>query len=172
MSLHQKTWSDNQARYRAESEAAEKLKHKQNIASEKSINIPLWDNPTLAQKRIIDALSAIKFTIRNDDWVYANGRKFMRGSGLWYLKNSLDISLSSCSDVGAYIGEGLINKICINELAKDISEWGEAAKNSSISDAAWNAAEGDSIILYNPIKYEVFFSHWVGMARVYSSRGL
>ncbi|MFM1453851.1 hypothetical protein WFP04_19120 [Yersinia enterocolitica] len=172
MYQYQKTQNDNQLRYKVEHKAAEKQKREQNIASERPINLVLWDNPTSAQKLVTNALGTIKFTIRNDGMAYANGRRFMAVNGLEYFRNSMDISLSSCADVGAYIGEGTIGMSCADGLAEDITEWGKTAKNSSISDAAWNAAAVDSSINYNVIKYEILFSHWVGMARVYSSRGL
>ncbi|PNM25777.1 hypothetical protein A6J66_017295 [Yersinia enterocolitica] len=172
MSQYQKAQNDNQLRYKAEHEAADKQKREQNIASERPINLVLWDNPTSAQKLVTNALGTIKFTIRNDGVAYANGRRFMSVSGLEYFRNSLDISLSSCADVGAYIGENSIGMSCANGLAQDIVEWGKTAKNSSISDPAWNAAAVDSSINYNVIKYELSFSHWVGMARVYSARGM
>lgn len=172
MSEYQKIKNDNQQRYKAEKEASEKLKREENIASERAINLVLWSTPTPAQRRVTDALGTIKFTIRNDGWAYANGRRLMGVSGLEYFRNSLDMSLASCSDVGAYIGESSIAMSCANGLAQDIVEWGKTAKNGSISDTAWNAASVDSSINYNVIKYEISFSHWAGMARVYSSRGL
>ncbi|WP_413535745.1 hypothetical protein [Rahnella inusitata] len=172
MSQYQQAQNNNQQRYKAEHEAAEKQKREKNIASERPINLVLWDNPTQAQRQITDALGTIKFTIRNDGWAYANGRRFMGISGLESFRNSLDMSLTSCSDVGAYIGESSIAMSCANGLAQDIVEWGKTAKNSSISNTAWNAAAVDSSINYNVIKYEISFSHWVGMARVYASRGL
>lgn len=172
MSQYQQAQNDNQQRYNDEHEAAEKQKREQNIASERPINLVLWDNPTSAQRRVTDAIGTIKFTIRNDGWSYANGRRFIGVSGLEYFRNSLDMSLASCSDVGAYIGESSIAMSCANGLAQDIVEWGKTANNHSISDAAWSAAAVDSSINFNVIKYEISFSHWAGMARVYASRGL
>ena len=171
-SQYQQVRNDNQQRYKAEYEAAEKQKRERNIASERPINLVLWSNPTPAQRRILDALGTIKFTIREDGIAYANGRRFIGINGLEYFKNSLDLSLASCSDVGAYIGESSISISCANGLAQDIVEWGKTANNHSISDAAWSAAAVDSSINFNVIKYEISFSHWVGMARVYASRGL
>jgi hypothetical protein len=120
---------------------------------------------------IIDALHTVKFTIRNDGVAYANGRRFMSVAGLESLKNSLNMSMESCSDVGAYVDEKVVGRACVQALARDIVEWGKTAKDSSISDRAWNAAAVDGSITYNPIKWEILFSHWAGMARVYASRG-
>lgn len=120
---------------------------------------------------VVDALHTIKFTIRNDGVAYANGRRFMSIAGMEYLRNSLALSMESCSDAGAYVGDTALNRACIQGLARNIVEWGKTANDRSISDRAWNAAAMDGSINYNPIKYEILFSYWAGMARVYSARG-
>lgn len=168
---YQKIKSDNQARYNAEREAEEKQSFEQNLASERQISLVTWSNPTAAQQNIIDALHTIKFTVRNDGWSYANGRKFMAAHGLGSFRNSLDLSLESCADIGAYTDSKGISIACVKGLAADIKEWGSVAKDRSISDAAWRSAAVDGSINYNPVKYQILFSHWAGMARVYSSKG-
>lgn len=168
---YQKIKSDNQARYKAEREAAEQQKVEQNLASERQISLVTWSNPTPAQRYLQDALDTITFTVRNDGWSYANGRKFMAVYGLSSFRNSLDLSLESCADIGAYTDSSRISIACVKGLAADIKEWGSVAKDSSISDAAWRSAAVDGSINYNPVKYQILFSHWAGMARVYSSKG-
>ncbi len=171
LTAYQKTHAENQQRYKAESEDRKKREQEDLFASDRAINLVLWPNPSPEQQMIVDALHTIKFTIRNDGVVYANGRRFMSSAGMESLKNSLNISLESCSDVGAYVGEKILSRACVQGFARDIVEWGETAKDHSISDRAWNAAAMDGSINYNPIKYEILFSHWAGMARVYASRG-
>lgn len=171
VSNYQKLHDENQQRYRAEREAQAKRTQEELIASERPINLVLWSNPTPEQKIILNALNTIKFTIRGNRVTYANGRWFMSVDGLESLRNSLDMSMSSCSDVGAYAGEKVISRACVQGLAGNIVEWGKTAKDTSISDRAWRAAAIDGSITYNPIKYEILFGHWAGMARVYASRG-
>ncbi|MCU8622053.1 hypothetical protein [Klebsiella pneumoniae] len=168
---YQEVRNENQQRYQAEHEAQAKRDQEELIASERPINLVLWTNPTPEQKIILNALNTIKFTIRGNRVTYANGRWFMSVDGLESLRNSLDMSLSSCSDVGAYAGEKVISRACVQGLAGNIVEWGKTAKDTSISDRAWRAAAIDGSITYNPIKYEILFGHWSGMARVYASRG-
>lgn len=169
---YQKIKSDSQARYKAEREAAEKQRVEQNLASERQISLVTWNNPTPAQRYLLDALDTIKFTVRNDGWSYANGRKFMAVYGLSSFKNSLDLSLESCADIGAYTDSSGISIACVKGLAADIKEWGSVANDDSISDAAWRSAAVEGSINYNPVKYQILFSHWAGMARVYSSKGI
>ncbi|WP_282007398.1 hypothetical protein [Escherichia coli] len=161
----------NQKRYLAERDERIKREKEEAMASEKTIDLVLWQNPTVEQQMVVDALHTIKFTIRNDGVAYANGRRFMSIAGLEYLRNSLALSMESCSDAGAYVGDTALNRACIQGLARNIVEWGKTANDRSISDRAWNAAAMDGSINYNPIKYEILFSHWAGMARVYSARG-
>ncbi|MFJ5401296.1 hypothetical protein [Pectobacterium sp. CHL-2024] len=170
-SNYQKLHDENQKRYQAERSAQIKREKEASIASEREITPVLWQNPTPEHKIIVDALRTVKFTIRNDGVAYANGRRFMSVMGLEYLRNSLNMSMASCSDVGAYIGEKALNRACVRGIARNIVEWGKTAKDSAISDRAWNAAAMEGSINYNPIKYEILFSHWAGMARVYASRG-
>ena len=170
-SSYQKAHDENQKQYQAERDARVKREKAESIASEREINLVLWQNPTPEQRMIIDALHTVKFTIRNDGVAYANGRRYMSVAGLESLKNSLNMSMESCSDVGAYVDEKVVGRACVQALARDIVEWGKTAKDSSISDRAWNAAAVDGSITYNPIKWEILFSHWAGMARVYASRG-
>ncbi len=170
-SNYQKIHDENQKQYQAERDTQAKREKTESIASEREINLVLWQNPTPQQRMIIDALHTVKFTIRNDGIAYANGRRFMSVAGLESLKNSLNMSMVSCSDVGAYVDEKVISQACVQGLAEGIIEWGKTAKDRSISDRAWNAAAMDSSINYNPIKWEILFSHWAGMARVYASRG-
>ncbi len=170
-SEYQKLHDGNQKRYQAERDERIKREKEESVASEKTIDLVLWQNPTSEQQMIVDALHTVKFTIRNDGVAYANGRRFMSVAGLESLRNSLDLSMASCSDVGAYIGEKALNHACVQGMARNIVEWGKTANNHSISDRAWNAAAMDGSINYNPVKYEILFSHWAGMARVYSSRG-
>lgn len=169
--LYQQARNENQQRYQAEREAQAKRSQEELIASERPINLVLWSNPTPEQKIILNALNTIQFTIRGNRVTYANGRWFMSVDGLESLRNSLDMSISSCSDVGAYAGEKVISRACVQGLAGNIVEWGKTAKDTSISDRAWRAAAIDGSITYNPIKYEILFGHWAGMARVYASRG-
>ncbi|MGM1190546.1 hypothetical protein [Serratia liquefaciens] len=168
---YQKIHADNQQRYEAESEARAKREQEKLLASERTINLVLWPTPTPEQQVIVDALNTVKFTIRNNGVAYANDRRFMSVAGLESLRNSLDMSMASCSDVGAYVGEKVFSRACVQGMATDIVMWGKTAKDRSISDRAWTAAAMDSSINYNPIKYEILFSHWTGMARVYASRG-
>ncbi|EPO4457874.1 hypothetical protein ACUAWN_000311 [Escherichia coli] len=170
-SSYQKAHDENQKQYQAERDARVKREKAESIASEREINLVLWQNPTPEQRMIVDAFHTVKFTIRNDGVAYANGRRFMSVAGLESLKNSLNMSMESCSDVGAYVDEKVVSRACVQALARDIVEWGKTAKDSSISDRAWNAAAVDGSITYNPIKWEILFSHWAGMARVYASRG-
>ena len=170
-SNYQKAHDENQKQYQAERDARVKREKAESIASEREINLVLWQNPTPEQRMIVDAFHTVKFTIRNDGVAYANGRRFMSVAGLESLKNSLNMSMESCSDVGAYVDEKVVSRACVQALARDIVEWGKTAKDSSISDRAWNAAAVDGSITYNPIKWEILFSHWAGMARVYASRG-
>lgn len=170
-SSYQKLHSENQARDEAEKAASAKRQEQAILASDRPIVLVLWPNPTPEQQIIIDALNTIKFSVRSDRVAYANGRWFMGIDGLEYLRNSLDMSMASCSDVGAYVGEKVLSISCVRGMARDIVKWGETAKDSSISDRAWRYAAGDGSINYNPIKYEIIFSHWAGMARVYASRG-
>ncbi|MGI8490008.1 hypothetical protein QWJ20_15935 [Pectobacterium sp. S5] len=170
-SNYQKFHDENQKRYQAERDTQIKREKEASIASEREIALVLWQNPTPEHQIIVDALRTVKFTIRNDGVAYANGRRFMSVMGLEYLRNSLNMSMASCSDVGAYIGEKALNRACVRGIARNIVEWGKTAKDSSISDRAWNAAAMEGSINYNPIKYEILFSHWAGMARVYASRG-
>ncbi len=109
--------NENQQRYQAEHEAQAKRDQEELIASERPINLVLWTNPTPEQKIILNALNTIKFTIRGNRVTYANGRWFMSVDGLESLRNSLDMSLSSCSDVGAYAGEKVISRACVQGLA-------------------------------------------------------
>jgi len=168
---YQEVRNENQQRYQAEHDARAKRDQEELIASEKPISLVLWPNPTPEQQLIINALNTVKFTMRSNRVAYANGRWFMGIDGLEYLRNSLDMSMAACSDVGAYIGEKVLSISCVRGMARDIVKWGETAKDSSISDRAWRAAAVDGSINYNPIKYEIIFSHWAGMARVYASRG-
>lgn len=170
-SNYQKTHEENQKQYQAERDARLKREKAESIASEREINLVLWQNPTPEQRVIVDALRTVKFTIRNDGVAYANGRRFMSVAGLESLKNSLSMSMESCSDVGAYVDEKVISRACVQGLAEGIIEWGKTAKDKTISDRAWNAAAVQGSINYNPVKYEILFSHWAGMARVYASRG-
>ncbi|WP_232533561.1 hypothetical protein [Salmonella enterica] len=170
-SSYQKTHDENQKQYQADRTAQAKRDQEELLASERPINLVLWSNPTPEQKIIINALNTIKFTIRGNRVAYANGRWFMSVDGLGSLRNSLDMSMSSCSDVGAYVGEKVLSRACVQGLAENIVEWGKTAKDTSISDRAWRAAAIDGSITYNPIKYEILFGHWAGMARVYASRG-
>ncbi|WP_249544273.1 hypothetical protein [Escherichia coli] len=160
----------NQKRYLAERDERIKREKEEAMASEKTIDLVLWQNPTVEQQMVVDALHTIKFTIRNDGVAYANGRRFMSIAGMEYLRNSLALSMESCSDAGAYVGDTALNRACIQGLARNIVEWGKTANDRSISDRTWNAAAMDGSINYNPIKYEILFSHWAGMARVYSAR--
>ncbi len=151
----------------------ELTKHKPEnyLNSEKEIDLVLWRNPTPSQQLVIDALQTVRFTIRNDGIAYANGRRFMPVSGLSSLQNSLDMSMESCSEVGAYVGEKKVSTSCIQGFANSIKEWGAVAKDRSISERAWNSAAMNASIAYNPVKWEILFSHWAGLARLYSSRG-
>lgn len=171
VSNYQRMHDENQRRYQAEHEAQAKRDQEELIASERPINLVLWSNPTPEQTIIINALNTVKFTIRSNRVIYANGRWFMGADGMEYFSNSLNMSMSSCSDVGAYAGEKVISRACVQGLAGNIIEWGKTAKDTSISDRAWRAAAIDGSITYNPIKYEILFGHWAGMARVYASRG-
>lgn len=170
-SEYQKLRNENQKRYRAERDERIKREKEESKASEKTIDLVLWQNPTAEQQMIVDALHTIKFTIRNDGVAYANGRWFMSIAGLEFFRNSLDLSMKSCSDAGAYVGETALNRACVQGIARSIVEWGKTASDRTISDGAWNAAALDGSINYNPVKYEILFSHWAGMARVYSARG-
>ncbi|MEI7253528.1 hypothetical protein [Dickeya dadantii] len=170
-SYYQKTQAENQQKYKAENEARNKRDRENLLASDRPIRLILWANPTPEQQLIIDALNTIKFTVRSDGGVYANNRQFMSAGGLEYFRNSLDMTMSSCSDVGAYVGEKILRHSCVQGMARDIVKWGETAKDRSISDRAWRYAAANGSINYNPIKYEILFSHWAGMARVYASRG-
>ena len=170
-SEYQKLHDGNQKQYQAERDERIKLEKEASIASEKTIDLVLWQNPTTEQQMIVDALHTVKFTIRNDGVAYANGRRFMSVAGLESLRNSLDLSMASCSDVGAYVGEKALDHACVQGMARNIVEWGKTANDRSISDRAWNTAATDGSINYNPVKYEILFSHWAGMARVYSARG-
>ncbi|EMV5331351.1 hypothetical protein AACL97_000747 [Escherichia coli] len=170
-SEYQKLRNENQKRYRAERDERIKREKEESKASEKTIDLVLWQNPTAEQQMIVDALHTIKFTIRNDGVAYANGRWFMSIAGLEFFRNSQDLSMKSCSDAGAYVGETALNRACVQGIARSIVEWGKTASDRTISDGAWNAAALDGSINYNPVKYEILFSHWAGMARVYSARG-
>jgi hypothetical protein len=166
-----KAKEEREQKYKAENAAREKQAEEDNLASDREVNLVLWPNPTPEQRVIIDALHTVKFSIRNDGVVYANGRRFMSSAGMEYFMNSLNMTLSSCSDAGAYVGEKVISRACAQGVAMQVIEWGNTAKDNSISDRAWRMASIDGIISYNPLTYQIMFSHWAGMARVYTSRG-
>lgn len=168
---YQKVSKENQIRRKVENDAIDRQEQAAILASDRPISLVLWANPTTDQQIIINALKTIKFSIRSDGTAYANGRFFMAAEGLKYLENSLNMSMYSCSDVGAYSGENGISRACVQVLAQNIIEWGKTAKDTSISDRAWRAGDMDAVINYNPIKFEILFGHWAGMARVYASRG-
>ena len=168
---YQKEFNAFEEQYSARNEANKEREKEAYIASERTIYPSPWIDPTPDQKKIVDALRTVKFTARDNGMVYANGRSFISINGLSYLRNSLDMSMASCSDMGAYYGKKVLSRACVQGLAKEIVEWGKTARDRKISDNAWNTAAMDSIIDYTPVKYEILFSDWAGMARVYSARG-
>lgn len=139
------------------------------LESEVEVTLSLWSNPLPSQLVILNAFKGIAFSKKSDGWLYANGKKFIPLSSLSELGNVINISLSDCIDAGAYTGHKEVEIYCAEGIARGIADWGKTAK--TVSEKAWWYGRAEGIISYNPIKYEILFSHWAGMARLYSSRG-
>ncbi|UAN57412.1 hypothetical protein [Serratia sp. JSRIV004] len=140
--------------------------------------------PSASEKLIKQQLDQLKFTRKQS--VDGSGR-LTAGMG-YYLEGrkiyptgyfdvddfirSIRISIRGCYEVGAYTESKAVNNACVEGIAQGIKEWGAAARDKSISDRAWFYGASEGTLRHSALVEEILFSHWAGMARVYSSRGM
>lgn len=157
---------------KAADEAELKREQDELMASERPISLTLWANPTPEQKIIANAINTIHFSAKGNGRMYVNGRVFLPTTALSDFRLSLDYTINECSEIGTYTNEKSIRRECVQQLAKDIVAWGKTASDRAITDTAWACAAEESFPRYNALDYQILYSHWAGMARVYSSRGI
>ncbi|WP_445496699.1 hypothetical protein [Photorhabdus sp. SF281] len=136
--------------------------------SEKFIKEQL-DHLHFTKKRSVDEYGNLATTYT----YYVEGRKIYPTGNFDVIDfiNGIKMTIQRCYEVGAYTDSRSVNNACVAGIAQGIKEWGATARDKSISDRAWFAGAIDGNNRYSPLDNEILFSHWAGMARVYSSRG-
>lgn len=168
----QKLYVDVEAENKAAIEASHKREQEELLATDRPISFTLWANPTPEQRIIANAINTIHFSVRDNGMMYVNGRRFLATTAVSDFRLSLDYTINECSEIGTYTNEKSIRRECVQQLAKDIVAWGKTASDRAITDTAWVCAAKQSFPRYNALDYQILYSHWSGMARVYSSRGI
>ncbi|CRY83528.1 hypothetical protein [Yersinia intermedia] len=165
----------------------ERAKHKAGVeAVQPSVRVypDFGPNPSESEKVIKKQLDQIHFTkgqyVDEEGNLHEGSSYYVEGRQIFPTGNfdvvdfirSIRLTIQRCYEVGAYTDSKTVNNACIGGIADGIKEWGAAARDKSISDRAWFAGAYDGRIRHTPITDEILFSHWAGMARVYSARGM
>lgn len=134
------------------------------------VKFDFGENLSADEKKVIAALNTVKFT-SSAGYVFAEGRKLTPEYSSGSFVDAIKMNINDCYEIGEYANQKAIPSMCVNALVDSIKEWGVMSRDRTISDNAWSRAYRDASVTYNPIKYQISFSHWVGMARLYRSKG-